>query len=160
MRDNVDGKGHHCYLTQVKGAKRPREPWEPTNIDPDLSGDEGLLQYMEPVRFRPGPTLYPEELPTNLAYICYDFECKIAEDGEHVPNMACALKWCMACEDEEDDEAECGRCKGKRRVIFRGDNCLNDFCEWLFSKENRGATALAHNAGKPSSPSIPPPPPL
>jgi len=29
---------------------------------------------------------------------------------------------------------------------FLGDTCLNMFCEWLFSKMNDGAIAIAHNS--------------
>ena len=33
------------------------------------------------------------------------------------------------------------------RKEFYGYNCCIDFCNWLFSAENKGSTVLAHNGG-------------
>ena len=52
---------------------------------------------------------------------------------------------CLVCLDKEvNSESECATC-GKHQHEFPGPNTNNDFCEWLFSPENNGATVLAHN---------------
>jgi hypothetical protein len=33
----------------------------------------------------------------------------------------------------------------QRVLIFYGYNCVDDFCEWLFTEENRNTTVMAHN---------------
>jgi len=50
------------------------------------------------------------------------------------------------CDDCENSElGTCNNC-GENRHVFKGETCLDDFGNWLFSGENRGVVALAHNA--------------
>ena len=34
----------------------------------------------------------------------------------------------------------------REQLIFRGESTLDDFCEWLFSSENKGSICIGHNA--------------
>ena len=56
----------------------------------------------------------------------FDFECK-QETGEHEPNL------CIV-HNEVGDE-----------WIFEGNDTLENFCTWLFSKEHQGCIVVAHN---------------
>ena len=56
----------------------------------------------------------------------FDFECK-QETGEHEPNL------CIV-HNEAGDE-----------WIFEGNDTLDNFCTWLFSKEHQGCIVVAHN---------------
>ena len=56
----------------------------------------------------------------------FDFECK-QETGEHEPNL------CIV-HNEAGDE-----------WIFEGNDTLENFCTWLFSKEHQGCIVVAHN---------------
>lgn len=59
---------------------------------------------------------------------------------EHKPNLCVVLKVCTLCMDTN----ECETC-GQRNHVFRGDNTLQAFCQWLFSEENFNSTVLCHN---------------
>jgi len=85
-------------------------------------------------------------------FIFFDFETRQdLEIGEnqhgpvfkHVPNFCVAYRLCDECKDKK--LGDCTNC-GQNRHIFKGDNCLNQFGHWLFSQDNRRATALAHKA--------------
>ena len=107
-------------------------------------------------------------------FIFYDFECT-QENDVHIPNLVVAQSCCSHCEQEElQDEPSafchyCGtRCSacdawsnqeqefekypcangqcGKKEVVFRGDDVTEVFGQWLFSRQHRGVTAVAHNA--------------
>ena len=87
------------------------------------------------------------------AYIFYDFECRqddaIGENKlgtlyKHVPNLCIAYRVCTLCWD--DDRKSCPLCD-QRKWIFKGDECRDTFCRWLFSDERHsGRRANAHNA--------------
>lgn len=34
----------------------------------------------------------------------------------------------------------------ENRKVFVGDACLDNFCEWIFSKQNKNSIAIAHNS--------------
>jgi hypothetical protein len=55
----------------------------------------------------------------------------------HQVNLVCARKICINCCNDEYCEIKlCGDFVWKKN---------EEFCEWLFSKENSNYTALAHN---------------
>ena len=56
----------------------------------------------------------------------FDFECK-QETGEHVPNF------CVVQDEKGNEE------------IFKGDNTVKDFCEWVFRKDHEHCIFVAHN---------------
>ena len=60
---------------------------------------------------------------------------------EHKPNLCVVQRVCTGCMDKE---TACNGCE-KREYVFKGDNTLNDFCEWLFSEKKYQATVLCHN---------------
>ena len=59
----------------------------------------------------------------------------------HRPNLCVAQKVCTLCMNESE---KCDLC-GQREMVFRGENTLDYFCQWLFSEENYKATVLCHN---------------
>lgn len=67
-------------------------------------------------------------------YIFFDYEA-IQENGEHEPNLVCALKLCIECINNKSClSKKCGRFE------FQSND---SFCEWLFSQTNY--IAIAHN---------------
>jgi hypothetical protein len=95
--------------------------------------------------------------------IYFDFECtqekfltSFERDGmeepgnvwEHVPNLCVALKICRTCKQDVLERRRLDSCAscGQSEHVFEGENCRDEFCAWLFSEQNRGATAIAHNA--------------
>jgi len=108
---------------------------------------DGHVCYMKPI----DPAAKIKRKPV---FIFYDIETRQDEQmGDnkygkiyrHVPTCCIAHKVCETCRNDNDTNNDCAKC-GKRRFVFTGDNTLVDFCHWLFSPENRGATAMAHNA--------------
>ena len=59
-------------------------------------------------------------------YYFFDFET-IQETGEHIPRL-------LVVQDMEGQER-----------VFKGVNCKNYFCDWVFDGEKEGAVFLAHN---------------
>ena len=57
--------------------------------------------------------------------IFFDFEAYENDRGEQVVNYAIAYKW-----DDEEPSA------------FK---TVDEFCNWVFKKQNRGYTVVAHN---------------
>jgi hypothetical protein len=35
-----------------------------------------------------------------------------------------------------------------KSLAFEGYNCTKQFCDWLFTEENKNSTVIAHNGGK------------
>ena len=83
----------------------------------------------------------------------YEFECRQGEEiGEHklgkiykhVPILCVGYRVCTLCWD--DDGKSCQMCE-QRKWVFKGDQCRDSFCRWLFSDERHtGRRAIAHNA--------------
>ena len=63
----------------------------------------------------------------------------------HQVRRAKAQVTCDACKFTWTKGAKCASC-GVGEVDFNGENCLEDFCRWLFSEHHRGFHAIAHNA--------------
>ena len=63
----------------------------------------------------------------NDKLIFYDFETEFSS-GEHVVNFAV------------------GQYSDGTEFVFKGYDALHEFCEFLFSTEHKGFTAIAHNA--------------
>jgi hypothetical protein len=49
---------------------------------------------------------------------------------------------CDACFGNNNDCQQCGT----RDHVFEGDQALDQFCNWLFDKSNKGSVAIAHNS--------------
>jgi hypothetical protein len=56
----------------------------------------------------------------------FDFECT-QDDGQHIPNL-------FVVQNESGD-----------KMVFSGLNTKEEFCDWLFQKENANTTFVAHN---------------
>jgi len=63
---------------------------------------------------------------------------------EHVPNLCVAYVTCDMCR-KRDFDAPCSNC-GEQQKIFKGEECVKDFCKFLFNKKMENTTAIAHNA--------------
>ncbi len=111
------GEDHECGQVYCRVCKRFQE--------------KGHGCYIQPVERKTC-----EKEPT---FIFFDLETRQDEEvGEtvlgpvmkHIPNF-CAVEKVTGTSVEKKE--------------FKGDNCSEDFCKWLFSRENHGATAIAHN---------------
>jgi len=60
----------------------------------------------------------------------------------HTPVLCVVQKACNICKGEPDKT--CKKCNQKE-FIFRGEDCLKNLCDWLFSGENKNAIVIAHN---------------
>jgi len=88
------------------------------------------------------------------SFIFYDFEaCQESElppdkNGRvflHEPICCVVQKVCDKCAANWTPTSKCDACKD-HQLIFEGDNCLADFCKWLFgSPENYNCIAIGHN---------------
>jgi hypothetical protein len=96
-----------------------------------------------------------------VKYIFFDFECRQDnENGEHIPNFCVAQRACDYCMHLpiNDDCPTCSLLPGGRETVFKGDETLPKFCEWLFmtlphpDKKNKKTlahkhvTCIAHNS--------------
>jgi len=86
-------------------------------------------------------------------FVFFDFETtqtdciadsKLGPVFEHRPNLCVVRVICDDCRNR-DFEGVCGRC-GIPEHVFEGENCVNDFCRFLFNKHMRNTIAIAHNA--------------
>jgi len=71
-------------------------------------------------------------------------ETKLGMELEHRPNLCVVRVICDDCR-KRDFEAVCGRCGNPER-IFEGEDCVNEFCRFLFNKNMKNTIAIAHNA--------------
>ena len=68
----------------------------------------------------------PKEEPSYAQLLFFDFECT-QEHGIHEVNLCVVY-------DEEGEVA-----------VFRGENTVTEFCEWLFTREHDKCIVIAHN---------------
>jgi hypothetical protein len=105
-------------------------------------------------------------------FIFYDFESTQNSEGIHIPNLVVAQSSCRNCESDYDSSRFCNTCGtrctscdkwcvktqefekypcdngfcGRKEVVFREGDVTMLFGDWLFSRQHRGVTAIAHNA--------------
>ena len=105
------------------------------------------------------PAEVEEEVEFEKSFIFFDFESwqsrrlGVDKRGDpifaHDPNLCVVQKTCDLCKDDEEvwkqRKKSCTRC-GRNRLTFEGENCCKEFAAWLFSPENKGCIALAHNS--------------
>ena len=79
-------------------------------------------------------------------FIVFDFECK-QDTGVHIQNYCIAHRACDLCINKPLDFhcSTCSEFEEGREVIFQGEETLSEFCNWLFSKQHKGITAIARN---------------
>ena len=85
----------------------------------------------------------PEIKPVRVPFIFFDFECRF-DSGIHIPNFCVAQRACERCICQPAT-TPC-HCFTMREFVFRGENTLSEFCDWLFQPIHKGATVIAHNA--------------
>ena len=126
--------------------------------------------FMQPVQIEDDSRKSKKTTKQITKYIFFDFECTqdtllqcdrgyVPGDNDkckncskswcgsfrHKPNLCVANKICSMCmHDPVTPTSNCGKCLNNERV-FAGPNTTNDFCKWLFSEENAGATVICHN---------------
>ena len=72
-----------------------------------------------------------------MPLIFFDYEC-YQKNNKHIPNYIVAKNVCVLCLKLEGSEIDCESCTQNEFV----NN--NDFCEWLFSQEEK-CVAICHN---------------
>ncbi|XP_041465845.1 uncharacterized protein LOC121416344 isoform X2 [Lytechinus variegatus] len=155
-KDYVDGSTHECYMKVTK--KSPY--YVPSEKEKELDKifqkkkkKKSKSKKKKSVKPKDGENQNEkekEDLPIPQKYIYFDFECT-QNTGSHVPNLVHASWECTNCMDgipPEDEEEGCLYCDSKydREITFQGRETLEQFCKWLFSEDNDGAIAIAHNS--------------
>ncbi|XP_052779212.1 uncharacterized protein LOC128216636 [Mya arenaria] len=126
--------------------------------------------FMQPVEEDEHKTATDRTKTKDTKYIYFDFECTQdqqlqCEKGylsgvngkcgncrkatcgsfEHRPNVCVVQRVCTQCLDSNlSIDSECDHC-GKNELVFKGEKTTQQFCQWLFSEENVGATVICHN---------------
>ena len=143
---------HLCYIAPLpplatsseSAAQQPDSSHDDDDDDDDSDDDSDDVQVEEG----------RQPAPSNSTLIVYDFETY--QDWEvspgvfeHVVNSVTAHKICLQCEDGWSLDTKCSSCK-QAWVEFDREpgTALADFVNWLYQPENKGATVVAHNAGK------------
>ena len=122
--------GHKCFIKPIDEIKEQ----DTTFIFFDFECTQD-----KQVSCEQGYAPHPE---TNKCTNCCRSTCG---SFEHQPNLCIAQKVCGNClKKDVDDNSTCMAC-GPNQKIFYGANTVVDFCTWLFSKQNKGATVLCHN---------------
>ena len=68
---------------------------------------------------------------------------KLSISEKNQINCAVAKKSCSFCQ-KKDVADYCEFCKEKE-VVFVGEDCQQEFCKWLFGRQNKYYTCFAHN---------------
>lgn len=145
-KEYVDGPTHECYMKVTKESKY----YVPTKDDKLYDAVfRGKGKKKSKKGGKKSKDLSLNDLPTPQKYIFFDFECTQNTDS-HVPNLVHATWDCTNCMDGVTPNSReclwCGEEGEPREITFKGDDTLNEFCNWLFSKNNDKAIAIAHNA--------------
>lgn len=151
----VSGNVDHqmdCYMQPLKQRKTEpslNEDEDEERTELNLSGDEE-----------------ESDAPSDdnvIKHIFYDFECHqnrflckdqdgypiFAHDVNHVVAEICCdlcVLWDEMWDDIKHRRAPRQTCTHPVLKTFSGSTARDAFCDWLFSRENYGSVALAHNA--------------
>ena len=125
-------KGHKCYVQRIGRDIKTHQ--ESDSSEEDENDD---IQYNN---------LSEETSNGNIfSHLYFDFETSVV-DGFLKPIVCVAEKVCNNCKSLPLKKLCDIKC-GKRRAIFVGEDCLENFCRWLFAANNKGYTAISHNGG-------------
>jgi len=141
--------GHNCFMQPYKSAD------EEVSNEADLQGEEdaGVLENFFDAEAKEEKLPKSEKKEIVQRFVFFDFETTqqkvvkqtaLGEHFEHTPNVCVVRVTCDDCRNRDFDGL-CGRC-GEPKRVFIGENCVNEFCQFLFSKNMRSTTAIAHNA--------------
>ena len=162
-----NGSLHQCFVQPFKlkkslGAKKnQKEPHNTMLLD---SEEKGMFEEEHNEILGGGTGQFRE--------LYFDFECaqekhigedRVGEIMEHVPLLVHCMKICSGCKEfrlancptkscrSRDCDAcklaipkEC-KCDGEFHLKFKGRDCCNKFCDFLFQEKHKGLTAIAHN---------------
>ncbi|XP_045186812.2 uncharacterized protein LOC123544812 [Mercenaria mercenaria] len=124
--------GHKCYMQPIKNVNFTDQSSQKYIFVEFRSIVDEVIQCSK--------TYTPDE--TKRCVNCNKSECGIPGS---LPNLCIVHKTCDSCMDMEvTDTSTCSSC-GPNKKIFRGKDCANLFCKWLFSPENKDTTVLCHN---------------
>ena len=81
-----------------------------------------------------------------VTYVIFDFESMLIEGGMHRPNLCVCHTACHTCLSipMEGNEGDCP-C-GRARHVFKGDNTVVNFGDWLFCIGRKNTICIAHNS--------------
>jgi len=143
--------GHYCFMQPYESAQ------DEVAAAMDLQGEEDadVLDNFFDAEAKEAPEAPAKSKKEEIVqrFVFFDFETTqekvvketaLGEHFEHVPNVCIARVTCDDCRNRDFD-ALCGRC-GESRRIFTGEKCVSEFCQFLFCKNMRNTTAIAHNA--------------
>lgn len=65
--------------------------------------------------------------------------------NQHRPNLCVVHKVCHSCINNPVTSASVCKACGKNEHTFHGPETTDEFCKWLFSENNAGATVICHN---------------
>ena len=51
---------------------------------------------------------------------------------------------CEDCKKKKENQPLCDSC-GHREIIFSGENTVDKFCQWMFTKDHQGCRVFSHN---------------
>ena len=79
--------------------------------------------------------------------------CRYCEYDIFTPKSKCMhcgrrCQTCWGMYQESKKKYDCTECCGFRETVFKGENTLPQFMQYLFSPQNHGMTIVAHNGGK------------
>ena len=163
-------KSHLCYIRVVENkSSKPRYiffDYECTISDEIFSCTDGYMQKRNPVC----EVCQGSDKACGKCSLCVNCQKSWCGKFKHTPNMVICSKVCEFCIEADDNficENCCSRCTkcdkfnqkencyettpckngtcGKKDIVFQGETTKTDFGGWLFSKKNKGFTALAHN---------------
>jgi len=146
MKHNFSG--HLCYMTQYGNVDEEAGPFTNENEEEDNEDEDHLSK--EAIEKKENKK---EKKEIVQRFVFFDFETtqenvlgetKYGQAYEHVPNLCVAFVTCDMCR-KRDFEAACSHC-GNQENVFKGEDCVQDFCKFLFNKKMENTTAIAHNS--------------
>ncbi|XP_041479156.1 uncharacterized protein LOC121426824 isoform X1 [Lytechinus variegatus] len=149
-RSNVDKEDHLCYM-QPLPTPEEKEKKEKEKKEKNKKGKQSKKGGKS--KGKNDETEKNEKEEKKQMFIFYDFECqqdeKVGQNQhgsifKHIPNLCVAFRVCEDCYKEKKEL--CKHCK-TREHVFKGEDTLDDFCQWLLGsgREHKGAIAIAHN---------------
>lgn len=141
---------HRCYMKVDKPTGKQANDLEEDICEDRTPSEKDQLKNQKYIFFDfecKQETVFqcPEGFSPNEGNMCKNCKKKTCGALKHEPNLCIAHRVCEHCADSPiSPESECSVC-GKQEHVFFGDDARDQFCNWLFSVENKGTIVLAHN---------------
>ncbi|XP_074648785.1 uncharacterized protein LOC141904126 [Tubulanus polymorphus] len=143
-RKKLDPKSHDCGQKYCSSCKEQKPSGHLCYIGVAKSQDHVVSEEQGNPHTLINPYLDADKAGDELKYrkfIAFDFETTTVESN-HVVVLGIAHRICQMCKwSKRTPDSVCDYC-GKHEHVFKTDS---EFCEWLFTEENRGAIVFAHN---------------